>query len=532
MQVKEAEVPESVVKVVYRVRGLGGDIAAFAKNIALEQTVEVPEHIITSEWIREEIIGKVADIQPDSCVPDAHRVEIHYNAALAAEQLPALINLLYGNVSILGNITVMRADFPPEILSLFPGPRHGTEGIRAMTGVYGRPLLATALKPRGLSNEGFAKLAADFARGGGDIVKDDHNLAEPSVAAFRERITVCQRAVDEANAATGRNCLFLPNLLAPAQDIERHAEAAVKAGVPGVLVCPLLVGLDQLRHLAATYPLVFMAHPSFSGSFYGDRQQGFAPDFMLGTLFRLLGCDSSVFPNYGGRFALTEQECLEIQARLSEPLGGMKPALAAPAGGMSLERIPSMAATYGENAIFLIGGALLSHGPDLAESTRLYLEAVRTGFEERLETPARGFSACEMPVAGVLRKQRHIPGSEDYSWAGRPASNYKADQSFPFEGVTRVELIGKAGEEAQFDLRYFELAPGGYTSLEKHAHTHTIIGVRGVGAAWIDGEDLQVRPNDVVYIDTLEPHQLKNAGAEPFGFYCIVDHDRDRPQAV
>lgn len=525
--------PEAVVKVVYRVRGLGEGIAAFAKNIALEQTVEVPEHIVTSAWIREEVIGKVVDIQPDPGVPDAHHVEIHYNAALAAEQLPALINLLYGNVSILGNITVLSADFPPGILSLFPGPRFGTEGIRRMVGVYDRPLLATALKPRGLSNPEFAKLAADFARGGGDIVKDDHNLAEPSVEAFRDRITTCQRAVDEANAATGRQCLFLPNLLAPANEIERHAEAAVKAGVPGVLICPLLVGLDQVRHLAATYPLVFMAHPSFSGSFYGDRMQGFAPDFLLGTLFRLLGCDSSVFPNYGGRFALTEQECLDIQGNLSSPLGSMKPALAAPAGGMSLERIPSMAATYGDDAIFLIGGALLSHGPDLAESTRVYLDAVREGFTERLESPAAGFaSACEMPASHALRKQRRMAASGGFTWEGRPATEYKADQSFPFEGVTRVELVGKAGEQAQFDLRYFELAPGGYTSLEKHAHTHTIIGVRGEGAAWIAGEDLPVRANDVLYIDTLEPHQLKNAGTEPFGFYCIVDHDRDRPQAV
>ena len=93
-------------------------------------------------------------------------------------------------------------------------------------------------------------------------------------------------------------------------------------------------------------------------------------------------------------------------------------------------------------------------------------------------------------------------------------------------GTTRKQ----AGEQAQYDLRYFELSPNGYTSLEKHAHTHTIIGVRGRGMAWIAGEEIDVRPNDVVYIDTLEPHQLRNPGPEPFGFYCIVDHNRDRPQ--
>ena len=524
--------PESVVKVTYGVRGLADDeIAAFARNIALEQTVEVPEKIITSQWILDEIVGQVTDIQRDPTVPEAHRVEIHYNAALASRQLPALLNLLSGNISILGNVTVLDADFPPDILALFPGPRYGTDGIREMLGVYDRPLLATALKPRGLDNAGFAKLCRDFALGGGDLVKDDHNLAEATPEAFRDRVAACQRAVDEANAATGRQCLFLPNLLAPSNEIERHAEAAVNAGVKGVLICPLLVGLDTVRHIAATYPLIVMAHPSFSGSFYADRLQGFSPEFMLGTLFRLLGCDSSVFPNYGGRFGLTEGECLGIQSALSDPFAHMKPALAAPAGGMSLERIPSMAATYGDNAIFLIGGALLSHGPDLADSTRLYLDAVRAGFNERIVPPAAPFaSACEMPAPGALHKRRHIGVSTEFTWAGRPAVDYKADQALPFEGVSRVELIGKAGEQAQYDLRYFELSPNGYTSLEKHAHTHTIIGVRGSGTAWIAGEEIDVQPNDVVYIDTLEPHQLRNPGPDPFGFYCIVDHERDRPQ--
>lgn len=518
------------IKAVYRVRGLGNEITAFARQMALEQTVEVPEKIVTQERILREVVGQVADISVDEDSTDAHRVEIHYNAELMCGQVPALLNLLYGNISIMGNITLLDAELPPSVLQLFPGPRHGAEGIRRVLGVYGRPLLATALKPRGLSNAEFAALAGDFARGGGDLVKDDHNLAESSPEAFYERAAACQRAVDESNAATGRQCLFLPNLLGPANDLERHAEAAVRAGVRGVLICPLLTGLDAMRHLSATYPLLFMAHPAFSGSFYADRLQGFAPEFMLGTLFRLLGSDSSVFPNFGGRFGLTEGECQGIQHALMRPYAHLKSAFAAPAGGMSFERLPSMADTYGEDAIFLIGGALLSHSDNLADSTRQYLDVIRGRFAERLEEPERALqSACELPGVAALRKQRRMACTE-YTWEGRETSDYKADQALPFDGVKRVELIGKAGEPATFDLRYFELAPGGYTSLEKHAHVHVVIGVRGEGRAWIDGEDLAVRANDVVYVDTLEPHQLKNEGTEPFGFYCIVDRDRDRPR--
>lgn len=37
---------------------------------------------------------------------------------------------------------------------------------------------------------------------------------------------------------------------------------------------------------------------------------------------------------------------------------------------------------------------------------------------------------------------------------------------------------------------------------------------------------------DVAYVGPGEQHQLRNREDEPFGFYCIVDHDRDRPQPV
>ena len=39
---------------------------------------------------------------------------------------------------------------------------------------------------------------------------------------------------------------------------------------------------------------------------------------------------------------------------------------------------------------------------------------------------------------------------------------------------------------------------------------------------------------DVVYVAPNDPHQFRNAGdaTEPFGFLCIVNAERDRPQAV
>ena len=117
---------------------------------------------------------------------------------------------------------------------------------------------------------------------------------------------------------------------------------------------------------------------------------------------------------------------------------------------------------------------------------------------------------------------------DDFRWAHREDRQYKSNED-DFAHVRRVELIGRHGEQADFDLRYFEIEPGGYTSLEKHLHTHVILTARGRGVLVTDQLQEQLSPMDVAYVKPLEVHQLRNEGEEPFGFFCIVDRERDRP---
>ena len=89
--------------------------------------------------------------------------------------------------------------------------------------------------------------------------------------------------------------------------------------------------------------------------------------------------------------------------------------------------------------------------------------------------------------------------------------------------------MGRFGETTRSDLRYFEVEAGGHTSRERHVHSHIIIGARGEGRLVTGNREMVVKPNDVAYLPPLETHQLRNETGEPFGFFCIVDHDRDRP---
>ena len=132
------------------------------------------------------------------------------------------------------------------------------------------------------------------------------------------------------------------------------------------------------------------------------------------------------------------------------------------------------------------------------------------------------------------RLSRFQPSTTTYGWSGVQPEAYKQghDQGREWEGIARQVLIGNQDEEIQFHLRYFEVAPKGYSSLEKHGHAHVVVAVRGQGRAVLGDRTEELRPFDSVYVAPWTPHQFFALDEEPFGFFCIVDADRDRPQPV
>lgn len=518
--------PEQRIQAVYRVAGGEREVYAIARAIAYEQTVELPEALVTDPGIVEGVVGTVEGVEPYADLEGAYRVTIGYAAALASGQIPQLLNLLFGNVSIYSGVRLLDVSLPGAFLERLEGPRFGVKGLRKMLGVHGRPLLATVLKPRGTPVEGLARMARDFALGGGDLVKDDQNLVDDDFEAFKLRTQACHRAVADANAATGRRCLYLPHVAARAEELERYFEYVHWLGAPGVLACPMIMGLDTARVLASDHGLLLMAHPALTGSYTNSDSQGIDHGVLLGTLFRLIGADISIFPNVGGRFAYHADNCASIRDRLRASLGGLRPAWPCPAGGMHLSNLDTMAADYGADTVFLIGAALLGHSNRLQTSTSIFLDEIRRRFDERLETPEHMDGSGDELAEAIIR---HLKFENGFQWSNRQSTPYKDADDLTFKGVRRVELVGKFGEQTRCDLRYFEVEPGGFTSLEKHLHTHIVIGARGTGLLTMGNQCIVLEPMDVVYLQPLEVHQLHNETQEPFGFLCIVDHARDRP---
>ena len=121
----------------------------------------------------------------------------------------------------------------------------------------------------------------------------------------------------------------------------------------------------------------------------------------------------------------------------------------------------------------------------------------------------------------------HVRQKAPFRWEGIGVSPYKAEGTH-FAGITR-QLLFDGGDGLSCQLRYFEIEPGGYSSLERHHHAHAIMVVRGPGRALIGEEIADLAINDLVRIPPLTWHQFR-AGEEPFGFLCMVDCARDIPE--
>ncbi len=107
-----------------------------------------------------------------------------------------------------------------------------------------------------------------------------------------------------------------------------------------------------------------------------------------------------------------------------------------------------------------------------------------------------------------------------FDWEGVELSRYPPERDM--KGVSVRWLIGPAEEAPNFALRYFEIEPGGWTSLDHHAHDHGVVIMRGQGLVRLGEEEFDIAFGDVVYVPGNEVHQFKNTGEEPFGFFCVI----------
>ena len=122
----------------------------------------------------------------------------------------------------------------------------------------------------------------------------------------------------------------------------------------------------------------------------------------------------------------------------------------------------------------------------------------------------------------------HVRQTDPFRWQGVEVKPYKSEGTH-FSGVTR-QVLFPGGDGLGCELRYFEVAPGGWSSLERHHHAHAVMIVRGAARVLVGDHIVDAGTHDLVRVPPLTWHQFQPHGAEPLGFLCMVDCDRDVPE--
>jgi quercetin dioxygenase-like cupin family protein len=115
-----------------------------------------------------------------------------------------------------------------------------------------------------------------------------------------------------------------------------------------------------------------------------------------------------------------------------------------------------------------------------------------------------------------------------YRWEGVNTLPYKQDDRALFKSITRQVLF--ADPQLHAELRYFEIEPGGYSTLERHEHVHAVLVLRGRGHCLVGKEVRAVELRDLITVPPLTWHQFRASADEPLGFLCMVNAVRDKPQ--
>ncbi len=361
--------------VTYKLTGDEKEAYDKAKDICLEQTVEFPDDLVPHGFIRDFVVGKIESFEPGG---DFFRSIISYSVETSAFEFTQLLNVIFGNISIKPGIMVESFDLPESLLRNFKGPRFGIKGLRDFLGIYNCPLLCTALKPMGLSSEGLAELAYKFALGGIDIIKDDHGLSNQPFAPFEKRVKLCSEAIAKANKETGYNCIYVPNITSSPEEMKRRAKFAKEAGAKGFLISPGLTGLEAMKEISddEAIALPVISHPAFQGS-YVLSANGISHYALFGQIARLAGGDATIYPNFGGRFSFSRNECDDIVKGSKVFMHNIKSIFPCPGGGMKLENVPDLFDFYGEDVIYLIGGGLFKHSDNLIENCKYFRKMVQ-----------------------------------------------------------------------------------------------------------------------------------------------------------
>jgi ribulose-bisphosphate carboxylase large chain len=288
----------------------------------------------------------------------------------------------------LTGIRLQALRLPRELIVASPRPAFGIAGSRAISGVQGRPLIGSIVKPNiGYSPEQSAQVARELADGGIDFIKDDELIADAPYSPLAERAGAVMRVLEEAAQRHGRKAMYAFNITDGLDEMLRHHDAVLRAGGTCVMVNLNSVGLSALIALRRHSALPIHGHRAGWAMF--TRCAALGMDFQpYQLLHRLAGVDQMHVSGLGGKF-WEDAESVQRSARACleqmDTTAGVSDDRAMPvfSGGSSvLEAKPTYQCAGGTDLIYAAGGAVFGHPGGIAAGVTSLRDAWDAAIQE------------------------------------------------------------------------------------------------------------------------------------------------------
>jgi 2,3-diketo-5-methylthiopentyl-1-phosphate enolase len=310
--------------------------------------------------------------------------------------IPSILTTVFGKLSMDGQIKLMDLQLPDSLLSKFPGPRFGIDGVRRMIGVHNRPLLMSIFKQCiGLPLDELEKEYQNQVDGQVDLVKDDEIFFRDDYAPALKRIAAFEKYNQQHQENTGKRVLYAVNLTGPVTQLVEQAKQLSNAGASCLLLNVVPYGFDVLHRISADpdVNIPIIAHPAFTGSFYPSPYYGLSAPLLLGKLMRLSGADIVLFPSPYCSVAMPKDEALDLANLLQSPNRIHRPAFPTPSAGIHPGLVPTMIRDFGDNIIINAGGGIHGHPQGTTAGGRAFTDAIQASISGRTLAEAAENSA-------------------------------------------------------------------------------------------------------------------------------------------
>lgn len=261
------------------------------------------------------------------------KVVLSFPLANMGPSLPNLVATVMGNLFELrefSGLKLLDLELPPAFATAYRGPQFGVAGTRKLTGVTGRPVIGTIIKPSvGLSPEQTAVLVKGLCDAGLDFIKDDELQANGPHSPLATRVAAVMRVINAHADKTGKKVMYAFNITDEMDEMLRHHDVVQAAGGTCIMLSLNSVGLPAAARVRRHSALPIHGHRNGWGMF--TRSPALGMDYVpYQKLWRLAGIDHLHCNGLRNKFWEPDESVIRSAKACATPLYPDKPYTAMP----------------------------------------------------------------------------------------------------------------------------------------------------------------------------------------------------------